>query len=283
MGAVEILSGKAVEQMRASCKLAAATLVHVDENLRVGMTTEDINTLVHQFITSHDAYPSPLNYRGFPKSVCTSVNDVVCHGIPDKAVTLVDGDIVNVDVTTYLPSKKGFHGDTSVTFYVGKPSKEAKLVTETARACLEVGIAQVKHGARIGDIGAAIQALAESRGCSVVRDYVGHGIGREFHSAPQIPHYGTAGTGRRMKTGMIFTIEPMVNLGGYECVLESDDWTVRTQDRTLSAQFEHTLIVTREGAEVLTSRDQPLKHSETFDWTELGPRSTAAAYQARKA
>ena len=159
------------------------------------MTTDDINTLVHEYTLAHGAWPSPLNYHGFPKSVCTSVNEVVCHGIPGKRV-LHDGDIVNVDVTTYLPAKDGFHGDTTATFYVGTPSAEAKHVTEVARRCLELGIAEVRDGARLGDIGAAIQEYAEAQGCSVVRDYVGHGIGREFHMAPQVPHYGKRGSGQ---------------------------------------------------------------------------------------
>ena len=195
MGSVELMTPSMLERMRASCQLASDCLLMVGEKLRAGMTTDEVNTFVHEFIVSNDAIPSPLNYkpggapRAFPKSVCTSVNEVVCHGIPGKR-RLENGDIVNVDVTTYF---RGFHGDTSATFYVGEPSPEAKLVTETARHCLELGIAQVKDGARIGDIGAAIQEYAEGRGCSVVREYVGHGVGREFHMPPQIPHYGKRG------------------------------------------------------------------------------------------
>jgi methionyl aminopeptidase len=266
--------------MRAACQLAADTLVMVGEQLRPGMTTDDINTLVHEFTLAHGARPSPLNYHGFPKSVCTSVNACVCHGIPGPEV-LKQGDIINVDVTSYLPAKDGFHGDTSATFYVGEPSAEAKKVVEVARHSLELGIAQVRDGVRLGDIGAAIQEYAESQGCSVVRDYVGHGIGREFHTAPQVPHYGTRGAGKRIKAGMVFTIEPMINLGDYHCQLLEDGWTVLTADRSLSAQFEHTVLVTHSGAEVLTARKVPLKHSEDKPWAVLGPLATGAAYHAR--
>ena len=276
VGRVEIMTSRDLERMRAACQLAADTLLMVGEKLRAGMTTDDINTLVHDYTIEAGARPSPLNYKGFPKSVCTSVNDVVCHGIPGPQV-LKDGDIVNVDVTSTLPAKDGFYGDTSATFYVGEPSEEAKKVTEVSRHCLELGIQQVRHGNRIGDIGAAIQEYAHAQGCSVVRDYVGHGIGREFHCAPQVPHYGKAGTGKRMKEGMVFTIEPMINLGTWECEVLEDDWTVLTADRKLSAQFEHTICVTREGCEVLTSRKAPLKHSEDKPWAVLGELSNAAA------
>jgi methionyl aminopeptidase len=225
------------------------------------------------------AWPSPLNYNGFPKSVCTSVNEDVCHGIPGNRV-LHDGDIINVDVTSYLPAKNGFHGDTSATFYVGTPSEAAKKVVEVARHALELGIAEVKEGARIGDIGAAIQVYAEGQGCSVVRDYVGHGIGREFHTAPQVPHYGTRGSGKRLKAGMVFTIEPMINIGHFACELLEDDWTVVTADRSLSAQFEHTIVVTKNGCEVLTARRELLKHSEDVSWAKLGPLSVPAGFPA---
>jgi methionyl aminopeptidase len=264
-------------RMREACQLAADTLVMVGHHLAPGMTTDDINTLVHDYTLAHGAWPSPLNYNGFPKSVCTSVNEVVCHGIPGKRV-LRDGDIINVDVTSYLPAKNGFHGDTSATFYVGTPGPEAKKVTEVARHSLELGIAEVREGARIGDIGAAIQSYAEAHGCSVVRDYVGHGIGREFHTAPQVPHYGVRGNGKRLKAGMVFTIEPMVNIGHYACEIQEDDWTVLTADRSWSAQFEHTIVVTKTGCEVLTARRELLKHSEDAPWAVLGPRSCPAAF-----
>lgn len=280
---VELMNSVMLERMRASCQLAADTLLMVGEHVRPGITTDEIDKLVHQFITSRDAYPSPLNYkpsgapRPFPKSVCTSVNEVVCHGIPGKR-RLEHGDIVNVDVTTYF---RGYHGDTSATFYVGEPSDDAKLVVETARHCLELGIAQVKHGARLGDIGAAIQEYAEGRGCSVVREYVGHGVGREFHMAPQVPHYGKRGAGMRLQAGMVFTIEPMINLGKCETEQLDDAWTVVTRDRSLSAQFEHTVLVTKTGAEVLTHRRGVLRGSEDKAWSSLGPLSTRAAFEAR--
>jgi methionyl aminopeptidase len=279
---IEIMSPKDLEKMRAACQLAADTLVMVGEHLRPGMTTDDINTLVHEYTLAHGARPSPLNYHGFPKSVCTSINEVVCHGIPSARV-LLEGDIINVDVTSFLPAKDGFHGDTSATFYVGEASPEAKKVVEVARRSLELGIAEVRDNARLGDIGAAIQEYAESQGCSVVRDYVGHGIGRQFHTAPQVPHYGTRGAGKRVKAGMVFTIEPMINLGKYPCEVLEDNWTVLTLDRSLSAQFEHTIVVTQGGCEVLTARRAPLKHSEDKPWAVLGPLATGTALKARQA
>jgi methionyl aminopeptidase len=268
----ETLTHQDLKQMRASCRLAADTLVMIGEHIRPGITTDEINTLVHDFIVANDAYPSPLNYRGFPKSVCTSINECICHGIPDGRA-LVAGDIINVDVTTYLPKKNGFHGDTSATFYVGEPSPMARHVTEVARHALELGIAEVVPGKRIGDIGYAIQKYVESKGCSVVRDYTGHGIGRQFHTEPSVPHYGRPGEGPRIRRGMIFTIEPMVNVGGYETELLADNWTVLTRDRSLSAQFEHTVLVTRTGVEVLTRRSAPLVNSEDRDYAVLGPLS----------
>jgi methionyl aminopeptidase len=277
VSAIEIMTPSMLSRMREACQLAGDTLVMVGKQLRAGMTTDDINTLVHDYTVAHKAWPSPLNYNGFPKSVCTSVNEVVCHGIPGKRV-LKDGDIVNVDVTSYYPAKNGFHGDTSATFYIGTPSADAKRVTETARRCLELGIAEVREGARIGDIGAAIQAYAEQQGCSVVRDYVGHGIGREFHTAPQVPHFGTRGKGNRLKAGMVFTIEPMINIGHYATELQADDWTVLTADRSLSAQFEHTIVVTKSGCEVLTARRELLANSEDKAWADLGPLSVPAAH-----
>lgn len=270
MSAIEIMSPDVLQRMRAACALAAETLVMVGEHLRAGMTTDDINTLVHDFTVKHEAWPSPLHYKGFPKSVCTSVNEVVCHGIPGKRV-LREGDICNVDVTSYFPKIDGCHGDTSATFFVGQPSTEARRVVEVARRCLELGIAEVAPGKRIGDIGAAIQEYAQGHGYSVVRDYVGHGIGREFHMAPQVPHYGTRDTGKRMKAGMVFTIEPMINVGDFLCEVLDDDWTVVTKDGSLSAQFEHTVLVTGDGCEVLTARKAPLKYSEYFPGSESAP------------
>jgi methionyl aminopeptidase len=256
---VDIKSPKEIEQMRAVCRLAAETLLVVGDKIRVGMTTQDIDRIVHEHTLSQGARPAPLNYKGFPKSVCTSINDVVCHGIPDGTV-LRNGDIVNVDVTHIYG---GFHGDTSATFYIGTPSTQARHVVEVARRALDLGVAEVREGARLGDIGAAIQEYAQGEGCNVVRDFVGHGIGRKFHDAPQVKHYGKRGTGDRLRAGMTFTIEPMVNLGGWEVKVDPDDkWTVRTADGTLSAQFEHTVLVTREGVEVLTARSRQLRNSE---------------------
>lgn len=262
MSGIEIKTPREIDAMRIACQMAAETLLLVGDSLRAGMTTDEINDLVHRDTIRRGAIPSPLNYHGFPKSVCTSINEVVCHGIPGPQ-KLKPGDIINVDVTTCYPAKDGFHGDTSATFYVGTVSKEARHVTEVARKCLEIGIAQVKENARIGDIGAAIQEYAESQGCSVVRDFVGHGIGRKFHCEPQVPHYGERGRGIRLKAGMVFTIEPMINLGTWEVEVDpKDKWTVRTKDRKLSAQFEHTVLVTRTGCEVLTARSRPLMNSE---------------------
>jgi len=277
---IEIMTPSMIEGMRASCELAADCLVHVGQHIRAGMTTEEINTLVHAYTIEHHAIPAPLDYKGFPKSVCTSPNEVVCHGIPGKYV-LKNGDIVNVDVTMILPAKNGFFGDTSITFYVGEPSPEAKHVTEVARRSLELGIEQVRHGGRIGDIGAAISEYAHKMGCSVVREYVGHGIGRKFHMPPQVPHFGKRDTGTRLKAGMVFTIEPMINLGHYETELMADKWTVLTRDRSLSAQFEHTILVTRDGCDILTTRKEVVANSEDRDYADVGPRSCPAAYSAR--
>lgn len=257
--AIDIKGPREIEQMKQACLMAAETLVLVGEKLRIGMSTEEINTLVHEDTLRKGGKPAPLNYRGFPKSVCTSINDVVCHGIPGAQI-LKDGDIINVDITTIYG---GFYGDTSATFYIGTPSPDARKVVEVARRSLELGIAQVKEGARLGDIGAAIQEYAEGQGCSVVRDFVGHGIGRRFHEDPQVKHYGRRGTGERLKVGMTFTIEPMVNLGRFEVSVDPDDkWTVTTVDGTLSAQFEHTVAVTKNGVEILTKRPKPLRLSE---------------------
>jgi methionyl aminopeptidase len=256
---VEIKSPKEIELMRAVCRLAAETLLFVGDKIRSGMTTLEIDRLVHEHTLGQGARPAPLNYKGFPKSVCTSVNDVVCHGIPDGTV-LQNGDIVNVDVTHIF---EGFHGDTSATFYIGTPTAETRHVVEVARRALDIGVAEVRDGARLGDIGAAIQEYVEGEGCSVVKDFVGHGIGRKFHDTPQVKHYGRRNTGDRLRAGMTFTIEPMVNLGGWEVKVDPNDkWTVRTADGTLSAQFEHTVLVTRGGVEVLTARSRALRNSE---------------------
>ncbi len=260
MSNVSIKTLKEVEAIRVSSQMAAETLLGVGEMIRPGITTEDINRFVHEDTVRRGGWPSPLNYHGFPKSVCTSVNEVVCHGIPGDRV-LEPGDIINVDVTTLY---NGYHGDTSATFYVGTPSAEARHVTEVARRSLDLGIAEVRDGARLGDIGAAIQAFAEGEGCSVVRAFVGHGIGRKFHEAPQVSHVGERGKGDRLRAGMCFTIEPMINVGGHDVEVLADKWTALTLDRSLSAQFEHTLVVTRNGCEVLTRRTRRLAASEIF-------------------
>ncbi|MBK7586771.1 MAG: type I methionyl aminopeptidase [Myxococcales bacterium] len=259
-GSVEIKGPREIDAMREVCRLAAETLSLVGGMLRPGITTEDINRFVHEDTLRRGARPAPLNYKGFPKSVCTSLNEVVCHGIPGERV-LEDGDIINVDVTHLY---KGFHGDTSATFYIGKPSEDAIRVTEVSRRCLALAIAQVRAGGRLGDIGAAIQEFAEGHGCSVVRDFVGHGIGRQFHDEPKVSHYGTWGRGIRLKAGMTFTIEPMINVGGWEIEVLDDDWTAVTADGSLSAQFEHTVLVTETGCEILTAREGVLENSELF-------------------
>ncbi len=249
---VSIKSREEIEVMRESCRLAARTLDHVAPFVKPGVSTEEINRVAHEFIVSHGAYPSPLNYHGFPKSVCTSLNEVICHGIPSESVILRDGDILNVDVTTYL---KKFHGDTNRTFFVGNVAPEVRRLVEVTHECLMLGIEAVRPGARLGDIGHAIQRHAESHGYSVVRDYCGHGIGYEFHEDPQVLHYGKPGTGYELREGMTFTIEPMINMGVARAVVLDDGWTVVTEDGKLSAQFEHTLVVTRKGVEILTLPD----------------------------
>lgn len=268
---------KEIAKMRAACRLAADTLEMISHHIKVGITTNEINELVHEYTVKNGGWPAPLNYgasryrRGFPKSVCTSVNEVVCHGIPDD-YALKDGDIINVDVTSILPKSRGFYGDTSATFYVGEPAPMTKHLVEVTRHCLELGIAQVKPGNYIGDIGHAIQVYAESKGCSVVREYTGHGIGRVFHGPPNVSHYGKPKTGARITKGMCFTIEPMINLMGAD-IEHTDDWTVVTRDRALSAQFEHTIWVTDDGCEVLTARKSLLANSEDKEWSQLGKLS----------
>ncbi len=261
MSNVSIKSPREIELMRRASEVTVATLMEVDAMIRPGITTEDINRFVHADTLQRGARPAPLNYHGFPKSVCTSVNEVVCHGIPSEKQVLQPGDIINVDVTSVV---EGYYGDTSVTFYVGEPSPEAKHVTEVARRSLDLGIATVREGSRLGDIGAAIQEFAEKEGCSVVRAFVGHGIGRIFHEAPQVSHVGQSGSGMRLRAGMCFTIEPMINLGTYEVDVLDDKWTAVTRDGALSAQFEHTLVVTKKGCEILTQRPRALANSERF-------------------
>ena len=259
---------KEIKAMRLVGQLAADTLVLIEKHIRPGVTTAEINRIVHDYTLEHGARPAPLNYKGFPASVCTSVNEVVCHGIPEER-ELKDGDIVNVDVTSVLPARGGFHGDTSKTFYVGEPAPLTRHVVEVARTCLEIGIRQVRPGGHIGDIGAAISAYATQKGCSVVEAYTGHGIGRTFHGPPNVSHVGVRGTGTRMKRGMTFTIEPMINLGTPDIDHLDDGWTVVTRDGALSAQFEHTVVVTRNGVEILTlptDWDGPRRLTHDPDW-----------------
>ncbi len=262
MGKVRIKNAAEIEKCRASCKLAAQTLVFSADLVEPGISTLDINEKVHAFITDHGAIPSPLNYHGFPKSVCTSINEVVCHGIPNQKQVLRDGDIINIDVTVNLD---GFHGDTSATFFVGEPSAEAKHLTEVARKCLALGIEAVAPGQRLSAIGTAIEEHATAEDCTVVRDYVGHGIGREFHEPPQVAHFRKRGRGpdQRFAAGWVFTIEPMINAGDWRVEVLRDGWTVLTRDRSRSAQFEHTVLVTPDGVEILTDRgDAVLRNSE---------------------
>lgn len=246
---IHIKNEEEIEKMRATCNLAARVLEMIEPHVQPGVTTERLNTLCHEFICDHGAYPSPLNYYGFPKSICTSPNEVVCHGIPAKK-PLKDGDIVNIDITTTLD---GFFGDTSKTYFVGEVGKKGRKIAAVAHECLKRGIAAVKPGATLGDIGHAIQHYAEGEGCSVVREYCGHGIGRQFHEEPQILHYGKPGRGFTLRKGMTFTIEPMINLGKPAIKVLKDNWTVVTKDGSLSGQYEHTLLVTDTGADVLTS------------------------------
>ena len=236
------------EGMRKAGRLAAECLDFITPHVIPGMSTDELNTLCHDWTLERKAIPAPLNYRGFPKSICTSINHVVCHGIPSAKV-IVDGDIINIDVTVILD---GWYGDTSRMFYVGKPSLKAQKLVETTFECLWRGIEMVRPGATLGDIGHAIQSFAESKRYSVVRDFCGHGLGRIFHDAPNIMHFGRPGEGEVLREGMFFTIEPMINLGRLDVKILSDGWTAVTKDRSLSAQFEHSLAVTKDGYEGFT-------------------------------
>jgi len=237
-----------VEGIRRAGRLVLDTLDLVERRLKVGITTDTINTWVHEFTLENKGVPAPLNYRGFPKSTCVSINEVICHGIPGERV-IQDGDIVNVDVTTILD---GYYADANKTFLVGQAGADARKIVEVARRSLKEGMEMVRPGNCVGDIGWAIQTYAEQQGCSVVRDFVGHGVGYEFHEPPQIPHFGQRGEGVHLVPGMVFTIEPMVNLGGYDLDILEDQWTAVTRDRSLSAQFEQTILVTQDGYESLT-------------------------------
>lgn len=240
-------------KMRIAGKLAAETLDYITNFVKPGISTNALNTLCHDFIISHNAIPAPLGYKGFPKSICTSINHVVCHGIPNDKV-LKNGDILNIDVTVIVD---GWHGDTSRMYYVGDVSIKAQRLIRVTYEAMMIGIEKVKPGALLGDIGNAIQTYVEKHNYSVVRDYTGHGIGRIFHAEPTILHYGKSGTGLALEEGMFFTIEPMVNAGHYSTHLSKlDGWTVTTSDKSLSAQFEHSLGVTRDGFEIFTLSPQ---------------------------
>jgi len=248
MGIV-LKSKQEVEEMRVAGQLAGEVLRMIAPHVQPGITTGELDAICHDYITGvQQAIPAPLNYKGFPKSICTSVNNVICHGIPgDKR--LKDGDIVNIDVTVI---KNGWHGDTSKMFLVGAQTVKGKRMCDVAYQSMVTGIEMVRPGVTLGDIGHAIQRYAEGQGCSVVREYCGHGIGRVFHEDPQVLHYGRPGSGEVLVPGMVFTIEPMINLGRRETRLLPDGWTVVTRDRNLSAQWEHTLAVTEDGFDVLT-------------------------------
>lgn len=250
---VSIKTPEEIEKMRVAGHLAADVLTMIGEHVQAGVTTAELDRLCHDYIVEEQqAIPAPLNYRGFPKSVCTSVNHVVCHGIPgDKK--LKHGDIINIDVTVI---KNGYHGDTSKMFFVGEPSVRARKLVDITYECMRLGIEMVRPGIHLGDIGAAIQKHAEAQNFSVVREYCGHGIGRGFHEDPQVLHYATHDPGISLETGMTFTIEPMINAGKRYVKLLPDNWTVVTKDRQLSAQWEHTILVTGDGHEVLTARPE---------------------------
>ncbi|MCK5813637.1 MAG: type I methionyl aminopeptidase [Cocleimonas sp.] len=251
--AVIIKSKEQINKMRIAGELAADVLDMIEPYVRVGITTNELDKICHDYIVDvQDAIPAPLNYHGFPKSICTSVNHQVCHGIPSEK-KLKKGDLLNIDITVI---KDGYHGDTSKMFFIGKPSIAGKRISDIAQKSLYIGIKMVKPGAYLGDIGHAIQTFAESQYCSVVREYCGHGIGESFHEEPQVVHYGKPKTGITLKEGMIFTIEPMINIGKRHVKQLPDKWTVVTKDHSLSAQWEHTLLVTATGVEILTLRDE---------------------------
>ena len=237
---IKLKSDREIDEMKKAGALAYELLDLAQKHIKPGVTTKEINDLIHELTLSRGATSAPLGYKGFPEACCTSVNEVVCHGIPNKKQKLRSGDIINVDVT---PIIDGFHGDTSRTFYVGEPTQIAKDLVECAKDSLDLAIEVVRDGCRIGDIGAVIQEFAEGKGFSVVREFVGHGIGRVFHEEPQIPHYGVHGRGPRLTKGMTFTIEPMINEGTWKTKMLKDGWTAITQDGKLSAQFEHTIAI----------------------------------------
>lgn len=250
---ITIKTAEEIAKMRVAGRLAAAVLEMIEPHVQEGITTDELNDICHDYIVNtQQAIPAPLNYHGFPKSICTSVNHQVCHGIPGKR-KLKDGDILNIDITVI---KDSYHGDTSKMFQLGKLTVKGQHICRIAHECLYIGMELVKPGVRLGDIGHAIQTHAEKNRCSIVREYCGHGIGRVFHEDPQVLHYGSPGTREVLEPGMTFTIEPMVNLGKRAVKLLPDQWTVVTKDHSLSAQWEHTILVTDDGYEILTLREE---------------------------
>jgi methionyl aminopeptidase len=250
---VTIKTPEEIEKMRVAGRLAAEVLDMIGPHVQAGITTNELDQICHDYIVNEQqAIPAPLNYHGFPKSICTSVNHVICHGIPNEK-RLKNGDMVNIDITVI---KDGYHGDTSKMFFVGEPSIKGERLSRVAYECLRLGIDLVKPGTQLGDIGHAIQQHAEANNYSVVREYCGHGIGKQFHEDPQVLHYGNPGTGLELEPGMTFTIEPMINVGKRQVKLLKDGWTVVTKDHSLSAQWEHTLLVTETGHEILTLRQE---------------------------
>lgn len=254
---VKIHTPEDFEGMRRAGRLAAEVLDFITPYVQPGVTTEALDRLCHDFIVDHGAVPAPLNYRGFPKSICTSVNHVVCHGIPSEEKRLSEGDSVNIDVTVILDE---WHGDSSRMFPVGKVNRKTERLIATTYEAMMRGIAVIRPGATLGDIGHAIQTFAESKRCSVVQDFCGHGIGKVFHDAPNVLHYGNPGEGITLKEGMFFTVEPMLNLGKPDVKILGDGWTAVTRDRSLSAQFEHTVAVTKDGVEIFTQSPKGLHH-----------------------
>ena len=250
---ISIKTPEEIQKMRIAGKLAAQVLEMIEPFVTAGVTTDELDKICHDFIVNEqDAIPAPLNYHGFPKSICTSVNNQICHGIPGVK-KLKSGDIINIDITVI---KDAYHGDTSKMFLIGKPSVLAKRLCDTSRECLFMGIELVKPGVHLGDIGHAIAQYAHKQNLSVVREYCGHGIGVNFHEDPQVLHYGKAGTKEVLQEGMTFTIEPMINAGKRHIRVLPDKWTVVTKDRSLSAQWEHTILVTSDGYEILTLREE---------------------------
>ncbi len=250
---VTIKTPEEIDKMRVAGRLAAEVLEMIGPQVQAGMTTNELDKICHDYIVNEQqAVPAPLNYHGFPKSICTSVNHVICHGIPNEK-RLKNGDIVNIDITVI---KDGYHGDTSKMFFVGEPSIKGQRLSRVAYECLRIGIDLVKPGIQLGDIGYAIQQHAEANQYAVVREYCGHGIGKQFHEDPQVLHYGRPATGLALEPGMTFTIEPMINAGKRQVKLLKDGWTVVTKDHSLSAQWEHTILVTETGHEILTLRQE---------------------------